>query len=127
MGNLQLNWSASVDGPVTGQPLFAGGVQIGGQSRNVLVVATGGNSIYAFDASTGAQLWKRNFGTQPANCAIPNGFGVTGAPLIDRVAGRVYTVSDDGKFRILSLLDGTEALTALTLISQPTTTRSGAD
>jgi outer membrane protein assembly factor BamB len=123
VGNLQLNWSVSVDGPVTGQPLFAGGVEIGGQSRNVLVVATGGNSIYAFDASTGAQLWKRNFGMQPANCAIPNGFGVTGAPLIDRNTGRVYTVSDDGKLRILSLSDGTEALTALTLISQPTTNK----
>ena len=123
VGNLQLNWSVSVDGPVTGQPLFAGGVQIVGQSRNVLVVATGGNSIYALDASTGAQLWKRNFGTQPTNCAIPNGFGVTGAPLIDRGTGRVYAVSNDGKFRILSLSDGTEVLTALTLISQPTTNK----
>jgi outer membrane protein assembly factor BamB len=123
VGNLQLNWSISVDGPVTGQPLFAGGVQINGQSRNVLVAATGGNSVYAFDASTGAQLWKRNFGTQPANCAIPNGFGVTAAPLIDRSTARVYTVSNDGKLRILSLSDGTEALTALTLISQSATNK----
>jgi outer membrane protein assembly factor BamB len=123
VGNLQLNWSVSVDGPVTGQPLFANGVQINGQSRNVVVVGTGGNSIYALDASTGAQLWKRNFGTQSTNCAIPNGFGITGAPLIDRSTGRVYTVSNDGNLRILSLSDGTEALTALTLISQPATNK----
>jgi outer membrane protein assembly factor BamB len=123
VGNLQLNWSVSVDGPVTGQPLFAGGVQISGQSRNVLIAATGGNSVYALDAGTGAQLWKRNFGSQTSNCAIPNGFGVTGAPLVDRSTGRVYSVSDDGKLRMLSLSDGTEVLTALTLISQPATNK----
>jgi outer membrane protein assembly factor BamB len=123
VGNLQLNWSVSVDGPVTGQPLFAGGVQISGQSRNVLIAATGGNSVYALDAGTGTQLWKRNFGSQTSNCAIPNGFGVTGAPLVDRSTGRVYSVSNDGKLRMLSLSDGTEVLTALTLISQPATNK----
>lgn len=120
VGSLQLSWSVTVDGPVTAQPLFVGGA---GVQKDMLVVATGGNSIYAFDASTGAILWRRNFGTQPSNCAIPGGYGVTGAPLIDRNTGRVYTVSNDGAFRTLNLTDGTDAAPALPLISNPATNK----
>jgi hypothetical protein len=117
VGNLSLSWKVAVDGPVTAQPLFASGVAIGGQTKDVLIVATNGNSVYALDAATGATIWRRNFGTQSSNCAIPGGFGVTGAPLIDRATSRVYAVSDDGKFRTVSLVDGTEVATALTLVT----------
>ena len=123
VGSLQLSWSVAVDGPVTGQPLFVSAAQINGQTHNALVVGTGGNSIYALDASTGTQLWKRNFGAQSSNCAIPGGYGITGAPLIDRSTSRVYTVSDDGKFRTLSLADGTDAFPAVSLIANPATNK----
>ena len=33
------------------QPLYVHALQIAGQVRDVLIVGTGGNSIYAFDAS----------------------------------------------------------------------------
>jgi hypothetical protein len=120
VGSLNLSWSVGVDGPVTAQPLFVSG---GGVQKDVLVVATGGNSVYALDAATGSTIWKRNFGSQPGNCAIPGGFGVTGAPLIDRNAGRVYAVSDDGVFRTISLADGTDAAPGLALISGATTNK----
>ncbi len=106
VGTLNLAWSASLDGKVTAQPLFAGGITIGGVSRDVVIAATALNTIYALDAATGSVLWKRNLGAQAANCVFPEGFGITGAPVIDRANLRVFTVSSGGVFYSLSLTDG---------------------
>lgn len=122
VGNLVKRWSTTLDGQVTAQPLFAGGVQINGGTHDVVIAASSGNSIYALDANTGAQLWKRNFGSQPTNCVFTGGFGITGSPLIDRNANRVYAVSDDGQLRSMSLFDGTDAAPALPVITSDTTT-----
>ena len=46
------------DGKVDGEPLYASNVTINGVIHNVLYVVTEHDSIYAFDADTGAQLWK---------------------------------------------------------------------
>jgi len=123
VANLGLSWSVSVDGPVTAQPLFVSGYTINGQTHDALIVGTGANSIYALDASTGVTLWRRNFGTPISNCAIPGGFGVSGAPLIDRALGHIYTVSDDGNFRTLNIVDGTDAFPAFKLIANPNTNK----
>ena len=48
----------AVDGKVDAQPLYLANVAIGGQFRNVLYVATEHDSVYAFDADSGAQIWK---------------------------------------------------------------------
>jgi outer membrane protein assembly factor BamB len=121
--NLALSWSADVDGKITAQPLYAKGVTIGGQNRDVVVVATSANSVYALDANSGAVIWRRNFGTVAANCAIPGGFGISAAPVIDRPAGRVYTVADDGSLRSLSLADGADAAAAVQVIGQSATNK----
>ncbi len=123
VANLRLNWSIPVDGPVTAQPLFVSGYTINGQTHDALIVGTGGNSIYALDATTGATLWRRNFGVPGGNCAIPGGFGVSGAPLVDRALGHIYAVSDDGNFRTLNIADGTDAFPAFSLIANPSTNK----
>jgi outer membrane protein assembly factor BamB len=88
-------------------------LQIAGQVRDVLIVGTGGNSIYALDASNGSALWTRNFGAPTPNTwGLPDGFGIEAPPVIDRVAGRIYTVSTDGNFRTISLVDGTDIYAA---------------
>jgi outer membrane protein assembly factor BamB len=122
--SLAFRWRTTVDGQVTAQPLFAGNVQISGASHDVVISATSGNSIYALDAQTGAQLWKRNFGSQPSNCVLNGGFGITGAPLIDRSvgSGRIYAVSDDGQLRTISLIDGTDVALPLPVIATDTVT-----
>jgi outer membrane protein assembly factor BamB len=120
---LGLQWSATVDGKVTAQPLYASGVTVGGQTRDALVVATSANSVYALNPSTGQSLWRRNFGSQPNNCAIPGGFGVTAAPAIDAGANRVYVVANDGTLHALSLNDGTDAVPALQLIAGAATNK----
>ena len=123
-GSLQLSWSTKVDGSVTAQPLYVHAIQIAGQTRDVLIVATGGNSIYALDAGNGSVLWNRNFGAPTPNTwGLPDGFGIEGPPYIDRVAGCIYTVSTDGSFRTVSLFDGTDVYPALALIANPVTNK----
>src|SRR6516165_4880736 len=52
----------SVDGFVYGQPLTVSNVPVPGQgTHNVVYVATEHDSLYAFDADTGAQLWQKSF------------------------------------------------------------------
>jgi hypothetical protein len=124
VGNLALSWTTLVDGSVTAQPLYVHSISIGGATRDIVVVGTGGNSIYVLDAGTGAQIWKRNFGAPTPNTwGLPDGFGIEGPPVIDRVAGRIYTVSTDGNFHVLSLTDGTDVFTPLTLIANPITNK----
>ena len=120
-GNLVQSWAAPLDGKITAQPLFAGGINIGGTMHDIVIAATSNNSVYALDAGTGIVLWKRNFGTQPTNCAFPAGFGVTGAPTIDRANQRVYAVSSGGTFFSLSLIDGSIVGSIPNMIPNPRT------
>ena len=48
----------STDGKVDAQPLYLSALSIGGVKHNVVFVATENDSVYAFDADTGTQLWK---------------------------------------------------------------------
>jgi hypothetical protein len=124
VGSLGLSWSAVVDGSVTAQPLYIHSITVGGQTRDVLLVGTGGNSLYLLDASNGSQIWKRNFGAPTPNTwGLPDGFGIEAPPVIDRIAGRIYTVSTDGNFHTLALADGTDVYTPLTMITNPVTNK----
>jgi len=124
VSGLQLSWSKVLDGNITAQPLFVHSILIASQTRDVLIYGTGGNSIYALDASNGTTLWSRNFGAPTPNTwGIPDGFGIEAPPYIDRIAGRIYTVSTDGNFRTISLYDGTDVYPALTLIANPVTNK----
>ena len=56
-----LLYNFPVDGQVYAQPLVVSRLNIGSmQSRNVVFVATEGDSIYAFDAQTGATYWGKS-------------------------------------------------------------------
>jgi hypothetical protein len=51
-------FQVTLDGGVDAQPLYVSGIPVAGQTHNLLIVATENDSLYALDASTGAQLWK---------------------------------------------------------------------
>jgi outer membrane protein assembly factor BamB len=121
--NLAQVWSASVDGKITAQPLFASDVTAGGKVRDVVVVFTSADSVYEFDAGTGQQLWRRNFSTPGFNCAIPGGFGIVAPGVIDKARGRVYAITENGAMRSLSIADGADAAAAVPIISSATTNR----
>jgi len=118
VNTLKLSWSLVVDGKVTAQPLFLGAVQVAGSTHDVVIVATNANSIYALDAATGAQLWRRNFGAPlPGSGAIPGGFGISATPVADRVSGRIYAISDNGKLRTIALATGADVTTPVPVIT----------
>jgi outer membrane protein assembly factor BamB len=93
----------SVDGRVDAQPLYLAKVSMSGGNHNVLYVATTHDSVYAFDADSGSQLWKVTVvgaGETPSNnegCdnVMPE-IGIISTPVIDRRAGRhgiIYLVA----------------------------------
>ena len=108
-------FSQPVDGQIYAQPLYMSGITIGGQTHNVVFVATENDTVYAFDADTNggvnaSPLWKASMLTSAhgANTtvtvsSIPNGnvsttdimplVGITGTPVIDSSTGTMYLVS----------------------------------
>lgn len=78
--------SAPLDGAVYAEPLIAGGL---------VIVATEHDSLYAFDAATGALRWHTSLGT-PRTSNFPCGdvmpLGITGTPVID--GGRLYALAE---------------------------------
>ncbi len=105
-------FSQAVDGYVYAEPLYLPGVTIGGQSHNVVFVATEHDSVYAFDADSngGANanpLWFASMLSTAHGAAagattassntigtdiIPE-LGITGTPVIDPATGTLYVVS----------------------------------
>ncbi len=96
-------FSVPVDYQVLAQPLYVPGVTINagpyaGTVHNVIYVATQMDSLYAFDADNGTQLWYQSEivpGGVPASgkylpCSSTGGFayeGIVGTPVIDPNAG----------------------------------------
>jgi hypothetical protein len=88
------------DGLVDAEPLFLANLNVGGSKHNVLFVATEHDSVYAFDADSGAQLWQTsvvgpsetsNNTTQPCGEILPE-IGITSTPVIDRNQGPNGTI-----------------------------------
>src|SRR6267143_2765586 len=52
-------FTINVDGKVDAQPLYLFGVTLPAGTRNLLIVATEHGSVYAFDADTGATIWRK--------------------------------------------------------------------
>lgn len=110
-----------VDGKVDAQPLYLAHVTIPGKGRhNVLYVATEHDSVYAFDADNGKQLWHVSMlkpgetPSGPRHCGqVTPEIGVTATPVIDPSIGphgTIYVVamsknSDGQYFQRLHALD----------------------
>jgi len=86
----------STDGKVDAQPLYLSALTVGGATHNVVFVATENDSVYAFDADSGALLW--HVSVLPAGETVSDlptygcdqtspTIGITATPVIDRGAG----------------------------------------
>jgi outer membrane protein assembly factor BamB len=79
--------SPPLDGDVYAQPLLVG---------DRVVVATENDTVYSLDAATGAVVWSAHLGEPVAGSSLPCGdvdpVGITGTPVVDTAAGRVYAV-----------------------------------
>jgi hypothetical protein len=88
----------AVDGNVLAQPLYLAGLTVGGQTHNVLIMATENASVYEFDADTGAQLNKVSLGTAASSknigCSdITPQYGITSTPVVNRAGNALYVVA----------------------------------
>ncbi|MGH8402870.1 MAG: pyrrolo-quinoline quinone, partial [Gammaproteobacteria bacterium] len=88
-----------VDGKVDAQPLYVSSLTVAGAAHNVLYVATEHDSVYAFDADSGAVLWQVSLlgaGETPSDdrgCdQVSPEIGVTATPVIDPQAGAHGTI-----------------------------------
>jgi hypothetical protein len=128
--NFGLLFNLPVDGKVDAQPLYISSVSIRGAGRkNIVLVATEHDSVYAFDADTGALCWKVNLlaaneiPSDQRGCGeITPEIGITATPVITRESdnpGTVYLVAMSKtqgkkapvyhqKLHALSLADGSE-------------------
>ena len=125
----------SVDGGVDAEPLYLSQLSISGVAHNVVFVATEHDSVYAFDADTGAQLWKVSLlssgetTSDTRNCGqVSPEIGITSTPVIDRTAGAhgtidVVAMSKNGTnyFQRLHALDVT---TGAELLGGPVTVQA---
>ncbi len=88
---LQAGFDGRVDGPVDAQPLHW---RPPGAAHGWLIVATARNTVAALDTITGREIWRRTLGAPVAAATLPCGdidpVGITGTPVIDAAAGRVY-------------------------------------
>jgi len=91
----------ATDGKVDAQPLYLAGLSVQGAKHNVLLVATENDSVYAFDADSGATLW--HVSVLPAGETVDDlptygctqvapTIGITSTPVIDRGAGAHGTI-----------------------------------
>jgi hypothetical protein len=88
-----------VDGKVDAQPLYLSQLAIAATAHNALFVATEHDSVYAFDADTGAVLWHVTLlgsgetlsDSHGCNQVVPE-IGITSTPVIDRHAGTHGTI-----------------------------------
>ena len=116
-------FSMPVDGFVYAQPLYLPKVNLPNLGiHNVLFVATAHDSVYAFDADTGAQLWKVSLGTPVPSSVINTPsiqveVGIISSPVIDPSTNTLYVVPKTYEnsvqiFRLhaLDILTGAEKL-----------------
>jgi F5/8 type C domain len=116
-GGFRKLFQVAVDDQVYAGILYASGVVVGGQTRNVIYVATVNNTLYAFNADTfGPPLWQRNFNGSGrptrnsdvgSNCGTYRDFsgniGIVSTPVIDGGNNAIYfvtrTIDSDGVTR----------------------------
>lgn len=114
---LHVLWKTQLDAQPTRANLFATitdplvvtGVKTRDGVKDLVVVASAVNTVYAIDAATGVIVWQRAFPNTlkppaPANGACANNLNAT--PVIDKAAGLLYLLGNDGKLRTLGIADG---------------------
>ena len=84
----------SVDAKVDAQPLYASNVSTSSGTHNLLIAVTENNTIYAFDANSGAIVWQKSMSQSGETASDDRGcsqvspkMGITSTPVIDRGRG----------------------------------------
>jgi hypothetical protein len=87
-----------VDGNVFAQPLMVSGFQMpDGSTHDVLLIVTGHNSVYAYDAQDYSLLWQVNLGASQSTADVGCGdvhpeYGISSTPVIVRSGPNAATI-----------------------------------
>jgi hypothetical protein len=122
----------SVDSTVDAQPLYLSQLGVAGASHDVVFVATEHDSVYAFDADTGATLWhvslipsgETSSDTRSCDQVTPE-IGITSTPVIDPGAGAhgvmfVVAMTRDASSRYHQRLHALDVTTGAEIAGSPT-------
>ncbi|GAA5186160.1 hypothetical protein GCM10023322_31800 [Rugosimonospora acidiphila] len=89
LSTLSVNWNATLDGAVYGQPLVVGGR---------IFAATENDTVYALNPNTGAVVWSAHLGTPEPLSDLPCGdispLGITSTMVYDPDTNRVFAVAE---------------------------------
>ena len=121
------------DGQVDAQPLYASGVTLpSGDVRNILYAATEHGSVYAFDAATGAVIWRDGLvgaDEQPAdsgvcNVSVSQERAISATPVIDRnqdLHGAIYVIAStkDSSGNVIQRIHAIDIATGAELFGGP--------
>jgi len=122
----------AVDGLVDAQPLYVSQLNFNGTLHNTVFVATEQDTVYAFDADTGAQLWSvpvtlagETTGDDQGCGQVAPGDGITATPVIDRNAGAhgiifVVAMTKDGSGNYHQRIHALDLTTGAELLGGPT-------
>jgi outer membrane protein assembly factor BamB len=100
--SLVVRWSAPLDGWMAASPVAA---SFG--DTTIVVAATEGGSVDAFDAATGKQLWSEYVGV--VSTPTCGDWGVSATPVVDPATDRVYVIGATGLLHAFDLATGDEA------------------
>jgi hypothetical protein len=103
---LALRWTRKLDGSVVAQPLYLAGVRAGAR-RALVIVVTGGNSVFALDAATGAVAWRRRLG-DVVQTVCGGHAGIASTPAADPARGILYVIGSRGQLHALDVATGSE-------------------
>src|SRR5918992_1726591 len=108
-----------VDDKIEASPLYVESVNTHSGTRDLVIVATTNNTVYAFDANTNAKVWDQSLGSavQGLKPALYDKWGITATPVIDPDTNTLYVVRlawENGHkvYRLfgLRLFDGSEEI-----------------
>ena len=135
--NFGLRFTLSVDGKVDAQPLYIPQVTVSSVVHNLVIVATENDTLYAFDADTGAQIWTTASTTtlvpagesvsdlpRPSCNQVTPTIGITSTPAIDMSSGphgTIYLVAmtKDGSSHYHQRLHAVDVVTGLEISGWP--------
>jgi putative pyrroloquinoline-quinone binding quinoprotein/putative pyrroloquinoline-quinone-binding quinoprotein len=104
---MRARWTAKLDGSILAQPLHVAEQRIAGRRGSLLVVVSGGNSVYALWADNGDVLWRRSLG-EPVFTVCGARAGISSTPTVDWRRRLVYVAGAGGEVHALDLVTGHE-------------------
>lgn len=121
---MKLGWSVKLDveprhlNSLT-VPVVVRGVPAPGGFRDIVLVATADDRVYALDADSGKVFWKKQMDVQTK---AKNAYGwlcpgaLNATPVMDRGSRTVYLIASDGKLHTFNYVNGEETKPAIQFV-----------